>query len=85
MMTFFSSLNRALCSTFDTITEVGTATQETVSMGTNYVHNRAVEQNLTDKHMVQLRTAKAMREFKAELDADKDLAKIFNDLSKDFA
>lgn len=83
-MGIFSSASKAISSTFDIVTDVAEAGGKTVSMATTFVDNRATKQNLTDKQSVMLDTAKHMREIQVELEADKELSAIFDQLKTEF-
>lgn len=83
-MSVLSSISNALTTTFDTVTAVATTAQETVGMATEYVHNRAHSQKLTDKQAVIVSTAKALQVHKQELDADEELKALYDELEKDW-
>lgn len=83
-MSMFTSASNAVASVFDTITSVGNAAQETVSIGTDRIHNRAKAHHLTDKATVQLSAAKTLTAVKEELEADEDLMEIFKSLEADW-
>lgn len=84
-MGMFSSASRAITSVFDTITDVAGTANESVSMATTYVHNRAVSQKLTDKQEVMVSTAEKMTELQAKLDADDKLKAQYDKLEAEFA
>jgi ATP-dependent protease HslVU (ClpYQ) peptidase subunit len=83
-MGIFASASNAIVATFDTVTRIATAADETVGIGTTYVENRAKKQRKTDKENVILATAKEMQAVKSELKKDKELESLFNKLAKDW-
>lgn len=83
-MSIWSSASNAISTTLDTVTDAATTAQETISMATDFVHNRAVEQKHTDRTAVVLRMSKTMSTMQEELDADPKLQTMFDDMSKLF-
>lgn len=83
-MSIWSSMSNAIQATFNTVTDVAETAQESVSMATEFVHNRAKEQSLTDKQAVIVRTAQTLQVLKQDLDADAELKKIYDHLEKDW-
>lgn len=83
-VTVRSSFRQALIGIFGTVAETGGAAQETVGMATNYVHNRAVEQRLTDRAFIRHRTAETLRDIQKKLDADADLSALYDKLESEF-
>lgn len=81
----FAAARHAIVSVFDTVGAVATTAQEAVEISTGYVHNRAVEQRLTDKHFIQTRTAATLTELDAELEEDPKLKDMFARLESEFA
>lgn len=81
----FRSVSNSLISVFNTITDVADTAGESVQIATTYVHNRAIEQKLTDNSHVRLSTAKSLRAIQVELEGDEALTKIFEDLEQEFA
>ena len=80
----FSALSDTIIGTLETVTDVASATQKTVSMATTYVDNRAKRQTKTDREYTILETAKEMKLYKNELDADAELKSIFDALEADW-
>lgn len=83
-MSILRSLRGAVTGVLDTVTDVAKGAQETVQMGTDYVHHRAVAFKETDREVVLVSTAKTLRELKSELDADPELTTIHESLAKKF-
>jgi len=83
-MSVLRSLSNALITTFDTVGAVANTAQETVGMATEYVHNRAHSQKLTDKQAVIVSTAKTLQVHKKELDADEELKALYDELEKEW-
>lgn len=83
-MSIWSSMSNAVQASFNTITDVAETAQETVSMATEFVHNRAKEQSLTDKQAVIVRTAQTLTVLQKELEADEKLNAMYEKLSTDW-
>lgn len=83
-MSVLSSISNALTQTFDTIGAVAQTAQETVGMATEYVHNRAHSQKLTDKQAVIVSTAKTLQVHKQELDKDAELKALYDELESNW-
>ncbi len=86
-MGIFNSASNAICSVFDTITDIGQATEKTVSMATTYVDNRATAQRLTDKQQVMITTHATMLNLQEDLNAlnkDEASTKLWTELQSQF-
>lgn len=83
-MSIISSVSQAIQESFNLVTDVAKTTQESLSVGTEYIHNRASSQKLTDKEIVRVSTAKTLTELKTELDSDEELKKMYDSLNKMF-
>ncbi|AGH07438.1 hypothetical protein SUFG_00071 [Sulfitobacter phage phiCB2047-B] len=81
-MGMFKSISTAISSTFDVVTKAATAAEETLDMGTSYVHHRSVAFKDTDMMQVATDHAKRQSDLKRELEEDDDAAEIFKDLMK---
>lgn len=79
-MGMFKSISAAVTGTFNVITKAAVTAEETLDMGTTYVHHRAVMFKDTDMVQVATDTAKRQAELKRELEDDEDAAEIFHDL-----
>lgn len=82
-MSILKSARNAITGVLDTVTDVAKGAQETIGMGTTFVHHRSVSFTKTDRETVLVSMSKTIRELKAELDADPELAKIHDDLAKE--
>lgn len=78
------SISNAVCRTADAVGSVAGMAEETVQIGTNYVHNRAKAQLLTDKKSVIIETAKTLNELQKELDDSEKLNATYESLLKDW-
>ena len=83
-MSVLTSLSNAVIKTFDAVAEVGEAAESGIGMCTKYVHNRARKQKLTDLESVKISTAKEMVKHKRELDADKELKAMYDELDAEW-
>lgn len=83
MSSIFKSTRNAITGVLDTVSDVAKGAQETIGMGTQFVHHRAVAFTKTDREVVLLSMSKTMRELKAELDADPELVTIHDNLAKE--
>jgi hypothetical protein len=79
-MGMFKSIGAAVTKSFDAVTKAATAAEETLDMGTTYVHHRSVAFKDTDMMTVATDHAKRQADLKAELEGDEDATAIFNDL-----
>ncbi len=84
MLSFIKAINKALTDTVDTVSDVITAAQETVSMGTTYIHHRAVAQQLVDKDAVGVSTTLALEEIQAELEGNEKRQALYDEVMKHF-
>ena len=82
-MSILNSARNAISGVLDTVSNVAKSAQETVGMGTHFVHHRAVAFQKSDREVVLVNLSKTMRELKSELDADPTLAQIHDDLAKE--
>lgn len=82
-MSILKSARNAITGVLDTVSDVAKGAQETVGMGTQFVHHRAVAFQKSDREVVLVALSKTMRELKTELDADPTLAQIHDDLAKE--
>lgn len=80
-MSVIRSARNAITGMLDTVSDVAKGAQETVGVGTQFVHHRAVAFTKSDREVVLVGLSKTLRELKAELDADPTLAKIHDDLA----
>lgn len=85
MANIFGTLSTLINDSLNGAIAIVATANESIEVGTNYVHMRAVEQNLTDKQEVTLRTAKSLQAIDLELKQDKDLNEIFHKLQDAFA
>lgn len=79
-MGIFKSASNAICSVFDTITDVADTAGEAVGMATTYVNNRSVVFHDEDAAVVATESAKRQAILKRELEEDEDATAIYNDL-----
>lgn len=84
-MGIFSSIRDAVVATTKPVISLAEATDESLTVATSYIHNRAVAHKLTDKQEVMVSTAESMLALEAKLNADKDLKAIYDKLDKEFA
>lgn len=84
-MSMFSSLSRAVQSSFDTVGKVALATQEIVTMGTTMIDHKAIVLNQTGMNNAAMDIARDSLLIKKELDADADLKALFEESIKLFA
>jgi len=82
-MSILRSARNAIVGVLDTVSDVTKGAQETVGVGTQFVHNRAVAFAKADREVVLVGLSKTLRELQSELDADPMLAKIHDDLAKE--
>lgn len=80
-MSILKSTRNAVTGVLDTVTDVAGAARETVSIGTQFVHHRAVAFQLTDREAVLISTAEVLSEMQSKLEADPKLAQIHKDLA----
>lgn len=78
-MSMFSSLSRAVQSTFDTVGKVALATQEIVTMGTTMIDHKSIVLNQTGMNNAAMDIARDSLLIKKELDADADLKALFEE------
>lgn len=84
-MSMFSSLSRAVQSTFDTVGKVAIATQQVVTIGTDMIDNKSVVLRETGKNNSAMDIARDSLLIKKELDADAELKALFEESVKLFA
>lgn len=77
-MSIISSFSKTITTTLDTATDLVSAAQESISMGTTYIHNRAVSQQIVDKDTVVLATTLALEEIQAELEGNEKRQALFD-------
>ena len=78
----FRSASLAVQSVFNTVTNVAEAAQESISIPTTYVHNRARKMTLLDQERVILETAQELTSVKSALESDSDLQQTYDNLAK---
>lgn len=83
-MSILKSARAAITGVLDTVTDVAKGAQETVGMGTQYVHHRALTFKESDRENAALALSENLREIQAKLDADPDLARIHDSVMKKF-
>jgi hypothetical protein len=83
-MSILSSFSKTITTTLDTATDLIGAAQESVSMATTYVHNRAVSQQIIDKDTVVLATTLALEELQSQLEGNEKRQELFNATAKLF-
>ena len=84
-MSILSSARRAITGVLDTIGDVALAAQETVGMGTSFVHDESVAFKKTHRESVLIRMSESMLEMSSKLEADPKLAAIHETLSKELS
>lgn len=84
-MGIFSAIRDTIVATTRPVISTANALDESLSIATEYVHNRAVATKLTDKQYVMVQTSKTLATLQAELDADAKLKAIYDQLESEFA
>lgn len=84
-MGIFSSIRDTVVAVSNPIISTANAADESLSIATEYIHNRAVATKLTDKEYVRVATAEKMTELQAKLDADDALKAQYDALAEAFA
>lgn len=84
-MGIFSSIRDTIVAITRPVISTANAADESLSIATEYIHNRAVSTKLTDKQYVMVATAEKMTELQAKLDADEDLKAQYDALQSHFA
>lgn len=84
-MGIFSAIRDTIVATTRPVISTANALDESLSIATEYVHNRAVATKLTDREYVKVTTAETLLELQAKLDADVDLKAIYDKLDAEFA
>jgi len=84
MASIFTSLINTITTTLDTVTDVMGAGQETVSMGTEFIHNRAKAQQITDRDSVAMATTLELENIQAQLDGNEKRKALFETTRKMF-
>lgn len=82
MTSILKSLRGAITGTLDTVTDVADAARETVSIGTQFVHHRAVAFTETDRESVLISTAETLLEHQKKLDSDPNLGALHKKLAE---
>ena len=77
MASVFSSLSKALVTTFDTIGDVGNAVQKSVGMATNYIDRQATSADIVGLDTVILSTTLELEKIGAELDGNEKRRDLF--------
>jgi hypothetical protein len=83
-MGILNSVSNATCRVFDSVGAVAGTVEESVEIVTNYVHNRAKSQLLTDQKIVIIETAETLNKLQKQLDADAELKATYESLAKDW-
>lgn len=83
-MSILRSARNAITGMLDTVTDVAKGAQETVGMGTQYVHHRSLTFKESDRENAALALSENLRAVKAQLDADPELAAIHEAVMKKF-
>jgi 4-hydroxy-3-methylbut-2-enyl diphosphate reductase IspH len=84
-MGIFSTVRDTIVAVCQPVISTAQAADESLSIATEYIHNRAVSTKLTDKQSVMVSTAETMNELQAKLDADEGLKAQYEALEKHFA
>lgn len=84
-MGIFSTVRDTVVAVCQPVISTAQAADESLSIATEYIHNRAVATKLTDKQSVMVTTAETMSALQAKLDADADLKAQYEALEEHFA
>ncbi|UAT28847.1 hypothetical protein PP753_gp08 [Dinoroseobacter phage vB_DshP-R7L] len=84
-MGIFSSVRDTIVAVTKPVISTANAADESLSIATGYIHNRAVSAKLTDKESVKVSTAETLLELQAKLDADDKLKALYESLDAEFA
>lgn len=82
MTSILKSFRGAITGTLDTVTDVANTARETIGIGTQYVHHRAVAFQETDRESVLISTAETLLEHQSKLESNPNLAAIHKKLSE---
>lgn len=83
-MGIFSSIRDTIVAVAQPIISAANAVDESISMATSSIHNRAIAHKLHDKQHVIVETAEKMAKLDTKLDADKKLKALYTKLEKEF-
>lgn len=84
-MGIFSSVRDTIVAISNPIISTANAADESLSIATTWIHNRAVATKLTDKQYVMVNTAETLAALETKLDADEKLRTIYEKLEAEFA
>ena len=84
-MGMFSSINRAITKSFDLIASTAESIEESVTAGTDSISVRAQVFKATDKQHVVKEGAKKLAAIQAELNADPELSRLYEELMKELS
>ncbi len=84
-MGIFSTVRDTIVAVCQPVISTAQAADESLSIATEFIHNRAVSTKLTDKQAVMVSTAETMNELQAKLDADEGLKAQYKALEEHFA
>lgn len=84
-MGIFSTVRDTVVAVCQPVISTAQAADESLSIATEFIHNRAVSTKLTDKQAVMVATAETMNELQAKLDADEGLKAQYDALAEHFA
>lgn len=84
-MGIFSTVRDTVVAVCQPVISTAQAADESLSIATEYIHNRAVATKLTDKQEVMVSTAERMSELQAKLNADENLKAQYDALAEHFA
>lgn len=83
-MGMFSSAANAVTAVFDTIATTAHTAEKSINVATQWVDRRATSLDMTDKQYVATSTAQTLAKLQAELQADEEVAKIYEQIKDSF-
>ena len=83
-MGIFATIRETVIAICNPVISAANAADESLSMATRAIHNRATAHKLTDRQHVIVETTKTMAKLDAELASDPKLRALYDKLEKEF-
>ena len=83
-MGIFSTVRETVIAVCNPVISAANAADESLSMATSAIHNRATAHKLHDRQYVIVETSEKMLKLNAKLDSDPKLKTLYNKLEKEF-
>ena len=84
-MGLFEFIGTTLNALASPIVKAGQAADESLTVATTVIHNRAVSTKLTDRQLIIDRTTETLKPIQEKLDTDEEYAAIYRSVEAEFA